>query len=244
MKNQLIDALNVLVATPDGAPRWSAAQNLADQMGIKSILVAEADGSLRQIKWLNTDMPSYWMDEYIKKNYIAVDPAVDKLAHRPGHVLLACGSLKKQQVENQNAWSLNHGLKDVGYDILHCSRFGEAGAVGKYVTLAYEDSSPGHAEQDVERRDLFAALLATTITPDTLPDTEQYKSLPQYSLTPRQRDVLSYLAQGYQTARIAEKLGLTEATVTLHFGTARKALGANTREQALVIALQNGLISL
>ncbi|MBT8154261.1 hypothetical protein KMP13_10195 [Epibacterium ulvae] len=52
------------------------------------------------------------------------------------------------------------------------------------------------------------------------------------------------MAQGYKTARIAEKLGVTEATVTLHFGAARKALGANTREQALVIALQHGLLTL
>jgi len=45
-----------------------------------------------------------------------------------------------------------------------------------------------------------------------------------------------------QTGRIAEKTGLAEITVSKHFRTARQKLRAATREQALIIAMQHGLL--
>ncbi|WP_372886409.1 hypothetical protein [Shimia sp.] len=42
---------------------------------------------------------------------------------------------------------------------------------------------------------------------------------------------------------MAEKLGVTEATVTFHMARAREALGAQTREHALALALKYQLIA-
>jgi len=61
------------------------------------------------------------------------------------------------------------------------------------------------------------------------------------TLTNRERDVLRWLAEGYRVDRIAEKMGLSNRTVEVHLARARKRLGAKTREQALVLALRNGL---
>lgn len=244
LKNPLIDALNALLTVPDGSARWSVAQKLADQLGVTSILVGEANVQNSEIFWLSTDMDPNWMEQYLTEGYMDVDPALVQLSQSPGRMVMASGSLHKDKVQSLREWELNHALRDYGYGLLHCSRFGQAGAVGKFVTLCHDPSETDHVMCDLSRRDIFAALLANTIGPNTLPIPEQYHAPPRYVLTPRQRDVLSLLANGYQTARIAEKLGVTEATVTLHFIAARKALGANTREQALVIALQHGLISL
>jgi DNA-binding NarL/FixJ family response regulator len=91
---------------------------------------------------------------------------------------------------------------------------------------------------------MLAALLATSITePIHSPANLKLKAMTQV-LSQRQQEVLELLANGCQTARIAERLNISEAAVNKHFSLARKALGASTREQALAIALKENLINL
>lgn len=62
------------------------------------------------------------------------------------------------------------------------------------------------------------------------------------SLSRRERECLTLLAQGLRTQRIAERIAISPATVEFHFKNARKKLGALTREQALAISVQNGWV--
>ncbi|MCU0906073.1 MAG: helix-turn-helix transcriptional regulator [Rhodobacteraceae bacterium] len=61
-------------------------------------------------------------------------------------------------------------------------------------------------------------------------------------LSPREREVLLWLAAGLRTAQIAHRMGIEPVTVGLHLRGARRKLGARTREQALAIALRDGHI--
>ncbi|MEC8016191.1 MAG: hypothetical protein VX203_09150, partial [Pseudomonadota bacterium] len=65
MKNGLIDTLDALLFSQDQQDRWHAAQRAADKIGVKSILVAQAVGIQGDIRWMNTDMPSDWIEEYL-----------------------------------------------------------------------------------------------------------------------------------------------------------------------------------
>lgn len=244
MKNALIDALDGLLFPQHQAGRWKAAQDLAQRIGIKNILVADINGSLKQIRWMNTDMPTSWMEQYISESYVEVDPFVEGLNAGSGSMQLDCGVLRRDQVVTEREWSLNHGMKDAGFGGMHCALYGADTGPGKYVTLAFESSmDSAHAATPVELQ-LFSALLASTIEQDTPPDSQRFAPPSDPVLTQRQREVLSLLAEGMMTARIAERLGISQAAVTLHFSNARKALGASTREHALALALSRGLISL
>lgn len=57
-------------------------------------------------------------------------------------------------------------------------------------------------------------------------------------LTPRERDVMGFLAQGLRQSQIADRLGLSLATVELHLANARHKLKAATLPQALARALR------
>jgi DNA-binding CsgD family transcriptional regulator len=63
------------------------------------------------------------------------------------------------------------------------------------------------------------------------------------TLTSREIECLHWLASGLHNDRIADRVGITEPTVTFHLKNARQKLGAQTREQALVKAALLGLIS-
>ncbi len=61
-------------------------------------------------------------------------------------------------------------------------------------------------------------------------------------LTPRQSEVLEYVAQGLSNKQIAYNMGVSEATVKLHINALLRAVGATNRTQAFIIAQKMGLI--
>ena len=69
-------------------------------------------------------------------------------------------------------------------------------------------------------------------------------SMPAVALTGRERDVLRLLSQGLRTTQIAEELQLAPATARNHIGNLLQKLGAHSRAEAVVLALQRGLIHL
>lgn len=240
-KNALIDALERLVHTPNPEARWTAATKVSKELGLGSILVAEVEFQTQNIHWLNTNLSDTWMEEYLVEGYVAVDPHISNLAAGNLSSRVELGTLHRMDAPNQKAWSLNHGLQSEGFAQMICSRYG-AGPSGKAVTLGF---TPDLREQDMPfNHHLFSALLASTIGAPVNSDANRRLGVEQASpLTQRQREVLSLLAEGNQTARIAEKLGLSEPAVSQHFANARKALGAQTREHALAIAMRDGLIA-
>ena len=63
-------------------------------------------------------------------------------------------------------------------------------------------------------------------------------------LTPREMEILNYIAQGYLNKEIAVQLGISEQTIKNHVTSILRKLNANARTEAVVIAIKQGLISL
>lgn len=62
-------------------------------------------------------------------------------------------------------------------------------------------------------------------------------------LTNREREVLSLVARGLASGAIASELGISTATVRTHVEHARGRLGASTRAEAVVRAIQTGQLA-
>jgi len=67
---------------------------------------------------------------------------------------------------------------------------------------------------------------------------------PDSDLSAREREVLSLLARGQTNKEIAGHLGITEATVKCHVSVILMRLQVSDRTQAVVTALQRGLVHL
>ncbi|MCC3273922.1 response regulator transcription factor [Arthrobacter zhangbolii] len=63
------------------------------------------------------------------------------------------------------------------------------------------------------------------------------------TLTPREHEVFTLIAQGLSNPEIAAKLFLSEATVKTHVGHILAKLGARDRVQAVVIAYETGIVA-
>jgi len=67
---------------------------------------------------------------------------------------------------------------------------------------------------------------------------------PIEELTPRERDVLALLSDGYGNRAIAERLGISEHTVKFHLASIFGKLDASTRTEAVRKGLDLGLIDI
>ena len=63
-------------------------------------------------------------------------------------------------------------------------------------------------------------------------------------LTPRETEILKYIAQGYLNKQIAAELDISEQTIKNHVTSILRKLNANARTEAVVVAIKQGLISL
>ncbi len=61
------------------------------------------------------------------------------------------------------------------------------------------------------------------------------------SLTPREREVLTLVAEGLTNRQIADKLVISVKTAEIHVGNILGKMGANSRTQAAAMAVQHGL---
>ena len=63
-------------------------------------------------------------------------------------------------------------------------------------------------------------------------------------LTPREKEILDYIAQGYLNKQIAAELDISEQTIKNHVTSILRKLNANARTEAVVVAIKQGLISI
>jgi DNA-binding NarL/FixJ family response regulator len=63
-------------------------------------------------------------------------------------------------------------------------------------------------------------------------------------LTPRETEILSYMAKGHLNKQIAGMLDISEQTIKNHVTSILRKLDANARTQAVITAVKRGIISI
>jgi DNA-binding NarL/FixJ family response regulator len=129
----------------------------------------------------------------------------------------------------------------------------------EYAFSALKAGASGFLLKDVPPTELVAAIRAVSsgeavVAPTTtrrmidrftavLPAAAASKLTPELErLTEREREVLLLVAQGLSNGEIADRLGLSEATVKTHVGRILTKLDLRDRVQAVVLAYETGLV--
>lgn len=115
----------------------------------------------------------------------------------------------------------------------------------------------GVALQDISADGLLSALLAVdaglvVLHPDAAPGVVARAGIDRVApaqatldaFTPREREVLTLVAEGLANKMIARQLGITEHTVKFHLNAILTKLGAQSRTEAVVKATRMGLLAL
>lgn len=119
------------------------------------------------------------------------------------------------------------------------------------VQEALQAGASGYLLKDIAGDQLIAAIrLAWAGTPTLNPRAAQALTprrdsspLCSSSLTEREHEVLSLLAQGLTNHKIAARLHISRATVKTHVSSILAKLGTESRAEAVALALRQGLVS-
>ena len=118
------------------------------------------------------------------------------------------------------------------------------------ILRAIEAGATGYILKDAPREDLYRAILATAQGQTYLSPTvatrlmDQLRAPAETALSPREVEVLEWVAKGSSNKEIARHLHLSEATVKSHLLHIFTKLGVNDRTQAVTLAVQKGIIEL
>lgn len=226
--------------------KWEKAHDMLRQIGGNHILVSGVRKSDRQIKWLRTSMFQEWISEYVHEDYYDIDPIINERLWNLGPSTVNCGSFKLGRETHCRAeYGLNNGLKDAGYGVLSSQSFqGKDKNTSLFVTLCFDRHDAINNSDTLEQVSWLKSYFSYLIGDVPTPSSEGIMPLGAYSLSQRERDVLSFLAAGHKTSRIAEKLGVADVTISKHLANARRKTKTTTREQTVAFAIACGVISI
>lgn len=241
----LIDACDRLDGSASPEAFWHAGRDLFADIGSDWVTVGSSSLGGYTAPLVRTSLPPALMDSYISERIHLRDPWLAHCANSNETATLDVTrklSTRPLDVEARQCEIFEgHGISTAS--LFPCSGLRWRGGIVLYardVESALKLSRP--QSQDVAR--LLVALFSAKYRPQQ--ETASSESLYDLGLrmSQREREVLLWLAQGYKTARIAEKMGIEPVTVSKHLASARRKLGARTSAQALAIAICNGALPL
>ena len=121
-------------------------------------------------------------------------------------------------------------------DLTECMRLGARGFLLKNINADFLlDSIRKAVDGDnVFSPEMTARLVQSLIRPNTPPKNQMLDSL-----TPRELEILGYLAAGHSNKVIARRLDLAESTIKVHVQNILRKLELSSRVQAAVYAVQH-----
>ncbi len=149
--------------------------------------------------------------------------------------------------DSAEVWNTITDLVEDGLPVIAILPDGEVPDTARQMGVA------GILPRSVKARQLHAALYAAaeglSVTDPTLtspywtPSTPSIASMPEPP-TPREREVLSLLAEGLTNRAIGVRLGISENTAKFHVQAVLSKLGVSSRTEAVVQATRLGLLTL
>jgi LuxR family transcriptional activator of bioluminescence operon len=222
---------------------WAALSRLAGELGFDRTLFAALrsrqgtpDPTLVERR---TSFPEAELDHYLKGDLVRADPLFRMAIRSDRPVAVHLGKLQRSLAPGRPRELLD--LQIVRGSPLRMTLPTTCTADGTRWGFAVGGAIPERDVPEILRRAAPALWLASAAAALRL-ELVGRTTTETGPLTPREKECLLRLARGDRTDRIAEALGLSNATVDLHLANARRHLGARTSAEAVARAILQGWI--
>jgi DNA-binding CsgD family transcriptional regulator len=192
-----------------------------------------------------TTMPERWIAYYRDQRYAEIDPG-------PADAMRAVSPLKMCFSESHPGFTWRGRLRGMGRELAEIDVRGavvvplaplpgEAYCLATFFTGEPSHLFDGWAAETRVHLEQAAAIAHYRLRQLRAATAEAGRDV-TCRLTERETEVLARFAAGERVARVAWHLGLSPRTVEFHLSNARRKLRAKTREQAVAVAVRDGLI--
>lgn len=227
----------------DEAERWDAACALLVGLGVDWVTAGTAPRDRPEALAIFSTTPGGLMRDYIGARLHEIDPWMKHCAQSTLPDAVDIGATPTSGGLLDPSHRLVRLLSDHGVVYVSLSpawRGDRPGGIVTYCRTADGAAARRSPEGQAALR-LMVATIAVWCRPEQIgPDRRHYRTGP--TLSPREVETLHWLAAGLRTTEIAWRMGVADITVSKHLASARRKLGARTREQALAEALRGGFL--
>lgn len=223
-----MDKIQVLVVSQQSFFREGIEHSLSSREGVEISSVAEVDKEvLSKIDTMPPDVAIVDIDG-LADDGLALARKIKQRSPNIAVVVLASNPNDAQLFEALKAQAVAYLGKDVTAD--HLLDTLKRVARGEHPINESLTNRPKVAEQVLHQfQELYWRTGAETVISP---------------ITPRETEILNYIAQGYLNKQIAAELGISEQTIKNHVTSILRKLNANARTEAVVVAIKQGLISI
>jgi len=187
---------------------------------------------------LNT-RPLPYVERYIEKNHTLRDPVVTELRHTVDPYTWA-DVLKRRRFSRRELDIVEEGRLFGFNDGLIIPIISGSGSLSIFSPCGLNPDLSPESRRAIELIGMYAQqAIRRALANKMRADTEEH-----VPLTPREREIMQFVATGKTDSEIADILSIGTATVTTHVESAKRKLGAYRRTYAIVLALRAGEISL
>jgi len=195
--------------------------------------------------WVNSQGDQYgcgtyspaWVERYLKQDYLRIDPVILGCYQRFHPVDWKRLDWSSKAARNFQAEAIEYGVGNQGFSIPM------RGPNGQYALFTASHSCSDeewHFFTTQHRRQLillahFFNQKALEFEPDRIPAASQ-------TLSPRETDAMTFLAMGFNRAKAANTMEISEHTLRVYIESARFKLGAINTTHAVARAMSRGLI--
>jgi len=178
-----------------------------------------------------------WVQRYLEQDYVRIDPVIQGCYQRfhPVDWKRLDWSSKAARAFQKDA--ISHGIGNQGYSV---PVRGPNGQFALFTASHNCRDDVWAAFTEAHRRDLI--LIAHYFNQKALELEPDRKPEPAQALSPREVEVMTFLAMGYSRAQVAQTLAISEHTLRAYVESARFKLGASNTLHAVARALSRGLI--
>lgn len=187
--------------------------------------------------WVAMHFPAHWRDRYVERKYHQIDPVVRRTPTMPGPFrwdqlgrMFRLDPGERMVLDEAHEAGLKHGVS--------VPLFGPCGRVSVVSFASARDDVD--EEQRLGRLNALAAQFHAAFSEIAH---KPESSRPAVELSPRERDCLSWAAEGKSSWDIGAILAISESTVNFHIKNAMRKLRTTSRVVAVVKAIRLNLIN-
>lgn len=232
--------------------RWRVMNETLRSLGADAVNITEISPVTGLPFWFFSSLGPEILNSYISEGHNENDYLVEhasrhsgSLVWQPGDVLQAHHRGQSEQTR-PSVLTFANFVKDSGYRVLVSNTLASPDGISMRNVTYCSKLSAAEALQSGNQRKIQLTLniLLPWVQPPDHRDGPEFRASTAPALSRREVEALCFLANGYMTARIAEAMNIAEVTVDKHLGSAKLKLGAQTRAQAVAIAIRERLLPL
>jgi len=239
--NSLIDAADILEGELSSDQAWLKSVAMMNANGYNALNIVEVERKSGQARWFRSSMKSQWLTDYVEQDFVSMDPLILAACDDQSQIRMLDGKVLGIEDDSQKMLDYRDQITNWGYRTLDVQVFSGAdiGYV-KGVTVSQSDAEPVLGKH----HRLLCAMISHAVNAPLSLSSPGAVMLSSDRLSTREIDALSFLASGLRNDAIAWKMSIAEVTVRMHLASARRKLGAATREEAVALAIRSGQLPL